>query len=73
MIEPPPSAPDPELFPDDVWPEDDPPERPGLRRLLKAIYILVVVLVIAGLIIMFFPWDRVDLPFDPPFRSPGRA
>jgi hypothetical protein len=71
MIEQPPPAPEPELIPDSF--EDDYPERPWLRRLMKTVYIIVVLLVIAGLIMMFFPWDRVGLPFDPPFRFPERV
>lgn len=68
MIEHPPSG--PEWFPNDA--DDDVPERLWLRRLMKIIYIIVVLMVIAGLITMFFPWERVDIPFDPPFRFPER-
>ena len=77
MIEPSSPPPEPELLPNAPW-EDmgddpgDPPDRPVLRRIFKAVYILVVVLVIVGLIMMFFPWDLVDVPFDPPFRFPER-
>ena len=61
---------EPDPWPDDL--DDDPPERPWLRRLVKVIYIILVLMVIAGLIIMFFPWERVHIPFDPPFRFPER-
>jgi|GEM_PF-3057292 len=71
MIEQSPPEPDPHDFRFD--PDEEPLDRPWLRRLTKAIYILIVLLVIAGLITMFFPWDSVDIPFDPPFRFPERA
>lgn len=71
MIEQFPSEPDPHEF--DIDPGDDTPDRPWVRRLAKAIYIVIVLLVIAGLLMMFFPWERVDIPFDPPFRFPERA
>lgn len=56
------------FLPDD---EDEPSHHPALRRAFRIAYIVIVILVIAGLILMVFPWRPrpVPFPFDLPWQE----
>lgn len=43
--------------------DDEPPPNPLLRRAFRIAYIVIVILVIAGLILMLFPWRSQSVPF----------